>query len=174
MKRMLGFTIIEMVVLAVILIASAAIVYPVVSSEIRRSDRAQAEEHCRQIAVALDRYIQDKSEQKFPVQSMSQKPLDWLRGPGNIPRNNSFDHGGPNGRIGQVLREKNPDMTGWKGPYLDAVDPDPWGNAYLVNCHGFHDSRERIWILSAGANGIVETPPQCSETRGDDIGRTLR
>lgn len=174
MTRTHGFTIIEMVVLAIILIASAAIVYPVVSSEIRRSDRAQAEEQCRQVALALDRYIRDRKVEKYPVQTLSQKPLDWLRGPGNIPRNNSFDHGGPNGRLGQVLGDKDPAMSDWKGPYLESVEPDPWGNAFLVNCHGFHDSRERIWILSAGANGIVETPPQCSETRGDDIGRTLR
>jgi hypothetical protein len=37
---------------------------------------------------------------------------------------------------------------------LEDVGPDPWGNAYLVNVA----DRRRIWIISAGPDGILQTP----------------
>ena len=44
-----------------------------------------------------------------------------------------------------------------------ALGPDPWGNGYLIG---------PTWVLSAGANGIVETPfpPSPGATVvGDDV-----
>ena len=38
------------------------------------------------------------------------------------------------------------------------VGPDPWGNAYLVNVA----DRGRMWIISAGPDGILQTPFQSS------------
>jgi hypothetical protein len=35
--------------------------------------------------------------------------------------------------------------------------PDPWGNAYLVNIAALR-SGGTVWILSAGPDGIVQTP----------------
>ena len=34
---------------------------------------------------------------------------------------------------------------------------DPWGNAYLVNIAASRDGG-RVWVLSAGPDGIVQTP----------------
>ena len=34
------------------------------------------------------------------------------------------------------------------------IGPDPWGNAYLVNVA----DRGRMWVLSSGPDGIVQTP----------------
>lgn len=44
-------------------------------------------------------------------------------------------------------------------------EADAWGQCLLVG-HG--------WVLSAGANGIVETPLNATTTLGDDIGARLR
>ena len=44
-----------------------------------------------------------------------------------------------------------------------ALGPDPWGNGYLIG---------PAWVLSAGANGIVETtfpPPAGAAAAGDDV-----
>jgi hypothetical protein len=44
-----------------------------------------------------------------------------------------------------------------------ALRPDPWGNGYLIG---------PTWVLSAGANGIVETPwppPPGAAATGDDV-----
>jgi len=34
------------------------------------------------------------------------------------------------------------------------IGPDPWGNAYLVNVA----DRGRMWVISSGPDGIVQTP----------------
>ena len=38
-----------------------------------------------------------------------------------------------------------------------AARPDPWGNAYLVNIAALK-SAGPVWVLSAGPDGIVQTP----------------
>ena len=38
-----------------------------------------------------------------------------------------------------------------------AAHPDPWGNAYLVNVAAI-SSAGTVWVLSAGPDGIVQTP----------------
>jgi type II secretory pathway pseudopilin PulG len=38
-----------------------------------------------------------------------------------------------------------------------AAQPDPWGNAYLVNVAAL-PSAGTVWVLSAGPDGIVQTP----------------
>lgn len=46
-----------------------------------------------------------------------------------------------------------------------ARDADAWGQCLLVG---------NGWVLSAGANGVIETPPEETTTQGDDIGVRLR
>ncbi|MDO8835328.1 MAG: type II secretion system protein GspG [Vicinamibacterales bacterium] len=57
--------------------------------------------------------------------------------------------------------------SGWNGPYLTKDVPgDPWGRAYLVNTaylRGLPPSLQRcarcaVFVLSAGPNGLIETP----------------
>lgn len=50
----------------------------------------------------------------------------------------------------------------WRGPYLEQLGADPWGNRYLVNIkHGDPGDGEpkAIWVLSAGPNGKIDTSP---------------
>jgi type II secretory pathway pseudopilin PulG len=73
---------------------------------------------------------------------------------------------------------------GWNGPYISApIKGDPWGNQYMVNS-GFLDGgstaadedgrpRRAVFVISPGANGIVETPFEQpineAQAFGDDI-----
>lgn len=73
---------------------------------------------------------------------------------------------------------------GWNGPYVSAeVKGDPWGNAYMVNTR-FLDGggsvadaagtpRRAVFVLSAGADGVIDTPFEQSmvdaKAYGDDI-----
>jgi hypothetical protein len=60
----------------------------------------------------------------------------------------------------------------WPGSSLvPAPPPDPWGNCYIVNV-----GAAGVWVLSAGANGIIETPfsTPSPSTSGDDVGVRLR
>jgi len=44
-------------------------------------------------------------------------------------------------------------------------EADAWGQCLLVGAG---------WVLSAGANGIIETPLSSTTTQGDDVGARLR
>jgi len=72
--------------------------------------------------------------------------------------------------------------TGWNGPYLSTeVTGDPWGHAFLVNTgflRGLPPRQGRcrscaVFVLSAGPNGIIETPFEqlitSARAFGDDI-----
>ena len=51
-----------------------------------------------------------------------------------------------------------------------SLSPDRWGNAYLVL-----SSRNTVWVLSAGADGILQTPcDSAGMTAGDDRGAPIR
>lgn len=52
-----------------------------------------------------------------------------------------------------------------------AVHADPWGNCYLVDVP---QAPVEIHILSAGANGTIETPVGSAHADGDDISAIVR
>jgi type II secretory pathway pseudopilin PulG len=73
---------------------------------------------------------------------------------------------------------------GWNGPYLSAeIKGDPWGNQFLINAvwldgggsatDRLGNRRRAVFVVSAGTNGIIETPfdQPITEARafGDDI-----
>ena len=78
---------------------------------------------------------------------------------------------------------------GWHGPYLaESIREDAWGHAYLVNVF-YLDPRPvvqeidgtplgAVFVLSAGPNGVIETPYYQPRTDaalyGDDIGMRLQ
>lgn len=63
----------------------------------------------------------------------------------------------------------------WRGPYVETPAADPWGNAYLVNAENLRPAQaEAAYVLSAGQNGLVETPFEMSRggavnPGGDDV-----
>lgn len=76
------------------------------------------------------------------------------------------------------------EYAGWNGPYISAkLNGDPWGNRYMVNTSwldggttafdGSGQARRAVFVVSAGGNGIIETPydQPLSDARayGDDI-----
>ncbi len=92
--------------------------------------------------------------------------------------------------LGYPIR-RDPASFGWDGPYTspDEVGPDPWNNRYLVNV-GLLDAsqgpqaasgtvKSAVWVISAGPNGILETPfnqsiASTTVPGGDDIGARLQ
>jgi hypothetical protein len=79
---------------------------------------------------------------------------------------------------------------GWNGPYFSSeIAADPWGNRYVVNVALIDLSpgaatangqpKMAVWVLSAGPNGIIETPFAASilaaaQPGGDDIGTRIQ
>lgn len=54
--------------------------------------------------------------------------------------------------------------SGWNGPYLTKpIEGDSWGNRYMVNIGHLrpgapHEQRCAVFVISAGPNGVIETP----------------
>ncbi|MBI3820347.1 MAG: hypothetical protein HY286_16780 [Planctomycetes bacterium] len=59
-------------------------------------------------------------------------------------------------------------LGAWRGPYLMACEPDPWGHAIFLTSFG--DPERYTWCVSAGPNGILETTDQDRWIQGDDVG----
>ncbi len=76
----------------------------------------------------------------------------------------------------QWLPPSRPGGPGWRGAYLrSSPGSDPWGHRYAVNVK-FLGRRLDVLVLSAGPNGLVETPFEARSLRpgGDDIGVLVR
>lgn len=85
----------------------------------------------------------------------------------------------------QGYRFRRPgEYGGWNGPYLSAeIKGDPWGNRYLINTEWLDggstaadsngNPRRAVFVISAGNNGVIETPfdQPITDARpyGDDI-----
>ena len=151
--------------LAAILVL-AVVAPPGLATMVNRSriDRAQAE--VRRLADAL----QDAG---LPGGARGRQADDLLGGPGNTPKTPDTRQW-VEGRVGSL------------GDYVSQqVRSDPRGNRYLVNAGALQTSEAEeastglraLWVLSAGPNGLVETPfsaPAVSAVvGGDDIGARI-
>jgi hypothetical protein len=72
--------------------------------------------------------------------------------------------------VGYTPRQGVGFAKGWQGPYVDFVPVDPWGHRYGVNV-GFMGADASVVVLSAGPNGLVETPfyLKAFKLEGDDV-----
>lgn len=155
-----------------ILVSLAGVVMPIVGGEMAGTRSEQAVLEMQRIANGLHAYTDDTLF--LPTGIQGRTNLAWLYGPGQLPQANPFAAGGEARALSDVLLADTLGGAGWSGPYVSALEPDPWGNAYLVNVDGLIDTRETAMILSAGPNGIVETRPTDSRAAGDDILLPLR
>jgi hypothetical protein len=128
------------------------------------------------------------------------RDIELLQGPGNDPIDYATtpwlgtsqkaaleDHIVKNDPGGTLATKYLP--TGrfaWRGPYLEKVSQDPWGNKYLVNIKNADPnpdpadaSPKVVWVLSAGPNGKIETNPNALADSGpvpggDDIATRIK
>jgi general secretion pathway protein G len=128
--RRQGFTLIELLLVLVILATLAAIVVPKFT---RRGEQAKGTAGVTELAAiqtALDAFEVDCT--RFPTSE------EGLR----------------------ALVEQPSNADGWKGPYLNKMPRDPWGNAYIYRYPGTHN-RNTYDLSSNGPDG--------QEGGGDDI-----
>ena len=65
----------------------------------------------------------------------------------------------------------------WKGPYVQTLNEDPWGNAYEINGSALTSSgTAAVWVISAGPNGTFETATTATNiaSSSDDIGIRIK
>ena len=65
----------------------------------------------------------------------------------------------------------------WKGPYIQTLNEDPWGNAYEVHVANLKGGNTNpSWVLSAGPDGIFQTATTDNviAAGSDDIGIRIK
>lgn len=161
-----GFSAIELIIIIAIFVGLAGVVVPIISQEIQDSKKSHAIADINRIATALNQYIKDTLF--FPTGNQGSTTYHYLFTDGAMPQNNIFASG-EGVHAAQFLRKGEFGGKRWKGPYLQSIPADPWGNSYIINVQGFFNMGERAVILSAGPDGAVNTQANDSTPGGDDL-----
>lgn len=117
-----GFTLVEMLLVLVILATLAAIVVPKFAGRTEQARITAAETQIRNLELVLDTYEVD----------------------------NGFYPKGSDGL--EDLVEQPSNTQNWRGPYVEEIPLDPWGNAYVYECPGKHNTSS-FDIMSMGPDG---------------------
>lgn len=195
-----GFTLIELTVVLAVIVTLALVLTPSVTNYLSDARSARAHSDTGTIAAAIVQFNRDTGFYPTWSQSLNGGPgtaanrVDLLVSAGNIPATvqASLWTTGVSLGLADVLTFNTPGYTtrtaaaafGWNGPYLSAIRADPWNNRYAVNIGlvdpttgSFTSSgapKSAVWVLSPGANGLLETPFSQPATTavltGDDIG----
>lgn len=123
-----GFTLVEMLLVLVILATLAAIVIPKFAGRSEQAKNTAAQTEIKNLEIALDAFEVDNSY--YP------KGSDGLK---------------------ELVEQPN-NANDWRGPYIDEVPLDPWGNEYVYTYPGKHNSNG-FDLHSTGPDG---------RTGGDD------
>ncbi|MGC2064329.1 MAG: type II secretion system protein GspG [Thermodesulfovibrionales bacterium] len=171
-----GFTLIEVIVVAGIIAVLAGILVPIIFKELDEAKITRAKADVRSIYTAV--FIFRKDTGKWPALSADcTTPITLLEGSGDPPGNDIglllYDSSVAR-PFKDYLQQNNGCYTNWKGPYMADVTADPWGRKYYINAKNFPFSTESVWIISAGPNGILDTPAGSLTSVGDDIGLLIQ
>lgn len=172
-----GFTLIEVMVVAGIIAVLAGILVPIIFKEIDESRKVRALADIQSISTAIIVFRKDVGA--WPVTMPNcVTDVSLLFGDGALDdAKMGFTAMGFDSTAKLNLSVPFAHPAGcyaeWKGPYMAAVPPDPWGNAYIINAAAFYGAGG-VWILSAGPNGVVETNIADSAVVNDDIGDKIR
>lgn len=196
-----GFTLIELTVVLAVIVTLALILTPSIANFINDSRIARARSDCNTIGSAITQFYRDNGF--FPQWRAANKsgpglPQDQvalLVSGGNIPTEQTpsqWSTGSMSLMSDQLLTNApgfrlrtSTSQFGWNGPYLSSeIGSDPWNNRYMVNI-GLIDTsagvvgvsgvpKNAVWVISAGPNGLIETPytqiTTAATMGGDDIG----
>ena len=166
-----GFSLLELTVSVGVLVAVAGVLVIGLGALHDESEQGQAAAEVVALGQSLNLFERDTNRRPTGIDGATSAHV--LLGPGDRPDLGSFGSG-PVLPLADFLMRGTMLSAGWRGPYAEKLDVDPWGRAYVVNVHGYFLASERVWVLSAGANGIVETDPTAMQVGGDDIGVVVR
>jgi type II secretory pathway pseudopilin PulG len=165
-SRTSGFSALELLIVVVIIVSIAGIVVPHLAQESIDKKKKEALDDINRIASAVNLYIRDTL--LYPTGINGATTYHYLYSDGEIPLNNPLASG-PGMPLLEFLNSGDFGGSDWHGPYLTGVSSDPWGNAYLVNTQGYFFPGERTLVISAGPNGMIDTPLAASAPVDDDI-----
>lgn len=184
-----GFTLIEVVVVVAVIAILAAILTPYITKYIDDSKVAKARNEVQVIAAAVTNAYKDLGHWPNWIDNTGSVPYgglytgtvtpsaaflavaSWTTLSGWSPLDNQLVTNGP----GYIATGD----TKWAGPYATTLPADPWGRPYVINAANFTTATTPptpVWVLSAGPNGLIDTPiaPTTTAPGGDDIGFRVR
>lgn len=197
MKNTKGFTLIELAVVLAIIAVLAAILTPMALNYLDQARVSRAMADASTIAQAVTLFKRDTGYYPVYTSLASAKAgttaYGTLASAGTAPSvgtgglgwSSALGGSNTNGVITTALNTswsdmtqnaENPGKTSYRGPYIGALDSDPWGNQYLVTgmttitgvTSGGH-----AFVISAGPNGTLDTSAYLTGTAitagGDDI-----
>jgi len=181
-----GFTLVEVIVILAVVSILVAIVTPTVLKYITEAQQSRAEEDVRALSVVINDLIKDTGQ--FPGAKLATGKT-FLCGPGT-PSTGDWGDATTCGDLTLHLisndpnQDASPNGTGdyrttgrrkYKGPYVQVLNEDPWGNAYQINAISLvGGDTTPTWIISAGPDGAFQTTPTAAALSGDDLGVRLK
>jgi prepilin-type N-terminal cleavage/methylation domain-containing protein len=180
-----GFTLIEIIVILAVISILVAIMTPTVLKYIEEAQLNRASEDVKVINAALNDIIKDTG--KYPGSELNGSAT-FLVGPGTLPTTGAatwattsndellLDHLIVN-NPGDGTPYVSTGRRRWRGPYVQVLNEDPWGNAYQVNASTLIGGNTgQTWVISAGPNGEYETATTATtiSAGSDDIGIRIK
>lgn len=181
-----GFTLVEVIVILSVISILVAIVTPTVLKYIAEAQQSRAEEDVRALSLVLNDLIKDTGQ--FPGTKLPTGKT-FLCGPGTKV-GGSWGDATKCGDLTLHLitndpnEDATPDSTGdyrttgrrkFKGPYVQNLNEDPWGNSYQINATTLiSGNTSPTWVISAGPDGIIDTATTATSLGGDDLGVRLK
>lgn len=200
--RQRGFTLVDVIVVLSVVLLLTGIAVPMLSGYMEDGRRVRAESEIDTIAAALMRMNKDTglhptrngsgsgdqvhvlfSGPTMPTANPFTGGHQWVTWAMNATRGDLLDNhlnlNRPQGQSAGAYPTKG--SAAWRGPYCAGSTPlDPWGRPYVVNVIASFSphatNHKRMWVLSAGPNGRIDTPAAstaATELAGDDIGRMI-
>ncbi len=164
-----GFSVLELILTVTLLLGVAAVVVPGPLPDPQSEEEKLAHAECRAISAAL---LEFEAETGFaPAGRAGKQTFSWLRGPGVAPEFNSHPGGKASNLSWFLSVDKMSIGEKWGGPYIDSLNPDPWGRRYVVLLKELSkEAQARTWVISAGPDGVIDTGLMDTIPGGDDIG----
>lgn len=186
MNKKNGFTLVEIIVILAVISILAAILTPTVLKYISDAQQSRAEEDVKVVSAVINDLIKDTG--KYPGSMIG--AATFLCGSGTLPTTGTLVANGNCSTLSNHLLTNNPngdatsDSTGdyptsgkqrWKGPYVQALNADPWGNPYLVTASTLvGGNTSPTWVISAGPNGTFNTAATATSLSSDDVGVRIK
>lgn len=178
-----GFTLIEIIVILAVISILVAIITPSVLKYIDDARLSRAQEDVRNISALVNDLIKDTGQ--YPGDHLG-TGKSFLCGPGTVGQagwgNGTNCEDMANHLLlnapGDAVTTDDYRSTGkmrWKGPYVQSLGEDPWGNGYQINASTLKGSDSNpTWVISAGPDSIFQTSVASTTLSGDDIGVRIK
>jgi len=170
LKGKKGFTLIEVIVILAVIAILAAVLTPMIIGYVSDARTSRAQSDVKTIAAAVQVFNKDMKD--WPIWETNTKrksattPYATLAaGDGDVPTATETIPT-PTGSIDDQLMTNVPvyPITGgskWRGPYLETVKADPWGNKYYIDVKGLQPANiggtTPAYVVSAGPNKKIDT-----------------